>query len=77
MKRFIIGLLVLGAIVAVVASIMKRRSGSDVGWDELTQDMPAKASDATERAKDAASGAKDAVADDITVIVEDAERSTS
>jgi len=81
MKRFIIGLLVLGAIVAVVAAIMKRQSGSDMSWDEFAQDTLTKASgamsDATTKAKDTAAAAADQTADDITVAIEEAERSTS
>jgi len=67
MKRFIIGLLVLGAIVAVVAAIMKRRSGSDMSWDEFAQDSFTKASDtankAIESARDVASDRGKAMSD--------------
>ena len=88
MKRFIIGLLILGAIVAVVATARKRRSGSDVGWDELASDTLAKESDSAEKAldtvteaatdtKEAAADAANKASDDITVVVEEAERSTS
>jgi gas vesicle protein len=99
MRRFIIGLLVLGAVVAVVAAIMKRRSGSEMGWDELAQDSFTKASDtankaiesatdvandrgkamsdAATEAKDAATDAADKAADDISVVIEETERSAS
>jgi gas vesicle protein len=77
MKRLIFGLLILGAILAVVAAIMKRQSGSDAGWDELTRDTVAEASDATAEAKEAMGDAAKAAADDVTVIVEDVEPSSS
>lgn len=88
MKRFIIGLLILGAIVVAVATIRKRRSGSDVGGDELASDMFAKGSGPAEEAldtvaeaatdtKEAAADAASKASDDITVVVEEAERSTS
>jgi hypothetical protein len=54
MKRFIVGLLVLGAVVAVVAAIMKRRSGSDMSWDEFAQDSFTKASDTANKAIESA-----------------------
>ena len=46
MKRFFIGMLILGGIIAAAAVIMKRRSGSDVSWDEFARDTSARMSDA-------------------------------
>ena len=66
MKRFIIGLLVLGAIVAVVAAIMKHRSGSDMSWDEFAQDTVRQAPDAANKAMQSATDAADEAADDIS-----------
>jgi hypothetical protein len=66
MKRFIIGLLVLGAIVAVVAAIMKRRSGSDMSWDEFGQDTVTQARDAANKAMPSATDASNEAADDIS-----------
>ena len=77
MKRFIVGLLILGAILAVVAAIMRRQSGSDAGWDELTRDEVSKASDTVADATEAVGKAANEAAGDITVIVEDTEPSTS
>src|SRR6478672_9628099 len=74
MKRFIVGLLILGAVVAVVATIMKRRSGSDVGWDEFAQDSFAKASDAAKKTAgsitDAATERTKAASDAVTKATE-------
>jgi hypothetical protein len=79
MKRFIIGMLILGGIIAAAAVIMKRRSGSDVGWDEFARDTSARMSDAVERgsdaAKDAAGQPKDA--DTVVDLTEEGEHSTS
>jgi len=70
MKRFIIGMLILGGIIAAAAVIMKRRSGSDVSWDEFARDTSARMSEATaggsETAKDAADEAKEITADAAT-----------
>src|SRR6476646_3087779 len=67
MKRFFIGMLILGGIIAAAAVIMKRRSGSDVSWDEFARDTSARMSDAaasgSETAKDAADQAKEAATD--------------
>jgi gas vesicle protein len=67
MKRFFIGMLILGGIIAAAAVFMKRRSGSDVSWDEFARDTSARMSDAaaggTESAKDAADEAKEVMTD--------------
>jgi gas vesicle protein len=67
MRRFIIGMLILGGIIAAVAFVMKRRSASDAGWDEFAQDSYSKVSDAATRgsqaAKDAATQVKEAAKD--------------
>ena len=85
MKRFIIGMLILGGIIAAAAVIMKRRSGPDVSWDEFARDTSARMSDAmsggSEPAKDAADEArevtKDAAAETVVNLAEEAEHSTS
>jgi hypothetical protein len=67
LKRFIIGMLILGGIIAAAAFIMRRRSESEVGWNELERDTSARMSDAvaggSEAAKDAAVEAKEVAAD--------------
>lgn len=67
MKRFIIGILILGGIVAAAAVIMKLRSGSDVSWDEFAHDTSARMSDTTaggsEPARDAADEVKEVTTD--------------
>ena len=67
MKRFFIGMLILGGIIAAAAVIMKRRSGSDVSWDEFARDTSARMSDAAaggfETVTDAADEAKDLTTD--------------
>ena len=68
MRRFLIGLLILGGVIAAIAVISRRRSGSGVDeWDSLatkvteaTKDAATKATDA---AKDAATKATDAAKD--------------
>ena len=84
MKRFIIGMLILGGIIAAAAVIMKRRSGPDVAWDEFARDTSARMSDATaggsEPVRDAADEGQDLAekATETAVnLAEEAERSTS
>lgn len=76
MKRFVIGLLVVGGIIAAIALIIRRRSGSDLDeWDSFAGDTYTRAStsvtnlsesamDAVSKgsgaAKDAASGVSEA-----------------
>src|SRR5215831_2212617 len=38
MKRFIVGMFILGGIIAAAMVIMRRRAESDVGWDEFVSD---------------------------------------
>jgi len=60
MKKFLIGLLIVGGVAAAIAVIMKRRSGSDLDrWEPLAEDTFSGATDAAAKATDAA---KDAVA---------------
>src|SRR4029077_9250990 len=67
MKRFFIGMLILGGIIAAAAVVMKRRSGSDVSWDEFARDTSARMSDAaaggSETVTDAADRAKEVTTD--------------
>jgi len=61
MKKFIMTLLILGAVFAVVSMIMKRRSGSDIDeWRSFAEDT---ASQAKDEAKAAIDEATDAVED--------------
>lgn len=55
MKRFLIGVLIVGGMIAAVAVIMRRRSGSGVDdWDSLAEDSYSRASQTASRAADAA-----------------------
>jgi gas vesicle protein len=70
MRRFLIGLLIVGAVIAAIAVFVKRRSGSQLDeWDSFAEDtvsrVPEAASEATESAKDAASEATEAAKDAI------------
>jgi uncharacterized protein (UPF0333 family) len=57
MRKFLIGLLILGGVIAAIAVISRRRSGSGVDeWDSL-------ATKATEATKDAATKAADPAKD--------------
>src|SRR5262249_46562510 len=67
MKRFIIGMLILGGIIATAAVIMKRRSGAGVGLGGVVSDT---APCMTDTATDAAGHAKD-VAKDAAARAED------
>jgi hypothetical protein len=68
MRKLLIGLLILGGVIAAIA-VIKRRSGSGVDeWDSFAaDDVYAQASTtttkATDTAKDAAAKATDAVKD--------------
>ena len=68
MRKLLIGLLILGGVIAAIA-VIKRRSGSGVDeWDSFAaDDVYAQASKtttkATDAAKDAAAKATDAVKD--------------
>ena len=55
MKKFLIGMLIVGGVIAAVAIIMRRRSGSGVDdWDSLPEDSYSRASQSASRAADAA-----------------------
>ena len=55
MKKFLIGVLIVGGVIAAVAVIMRRRSGSGVDdWDSLAEDSYSRASQPASRAADAA-----------------------
>lgn len=55
MKKFLIGVLIVGGMIAAVAIIMRRRSGSGVDdWDSLAEDSYSRASQTASRADDAA-----------------------
>ena len=63
MKRFIMTLLILGAVVGVVAMIMKRRGSSMDDWRSFAEDSWSQTKDAAEGAADQAKGALDDAAD--------------
>jgi hypothetical protein len=55
MKKFLIGVLIVGGMIAAVAIIMRRRSGSGVDdWESLAEDSYSRASQSASRAADAA-----------------------
>jgi len=55
MKKFLIGVLIVGGMIAAVAIIMRRRSGSGVDdWDSLAEDSYSRAAQTASRAADAA-----------------------
>ena len=55
MKRFLIGVLIVGGMIAAVAIIMRRRSGSGVDdWESLAEDSYSRASQSASKAADAA-----------------------
>ena len=55
MKKFLIGVLIVGGMIAAIAVIMRRRSGSGVDdWDSLAEDSYSRASQTASRAADAA-----------------------
>jgi hypothetical protein len=55
MKKFLIGMLIVGGVIAAVAVIMRRRSGSGVDdWDSLAEDSYSRASQSAPRGADAA-----------------------
>ena len=58
MRRLLIGLLILGGVIAAIAVISRRRSRSGVDeWDSFASDPYAKASKAAGKATDAAKDA--------------------
>ena len=64
MRKLLIGLLILGGVIAAIAVISRRRSGSGVDeWDSL-------ATEATDAAKDASAKATDATKDAATKATE-------
>ena len=64
MRKFLIGLLILGGVIAAIAVVSRRRSGSGVdGWDSF-------ATEATEAAKDTATKATEAAKDTATKATE-------
>ncbi|HEY3211975.1 MAG TPA: hypothetical protein VGL16_02035 [Actinomycetota bacterium] len=55
MKKFLIGMLIVGGVIAAVTIIMRRRSGSGVDdWDSLAEDSYSRVSQSASRAADAA-----------------------
>jgi gas vesicle protein len=68
MKRFVIGMLIVGSVVATIMLITRKRSGSDADdWGRLAGDTYDRASTAASRmsdtAKDAASKVSETVKD--------------
>lgn len=68
MKKFFIGMLIVGGVIAAIAVIVRRRSGSGVDdWDSLAEDSysraPQSASRVADAAKESVSKAADAAKD--------------
>jgi uncharacterized protein (UPF0333 family) len=54
MKKFLVGMMLLAGAIAVIAVIVKRRSGSDVDeWDSLAGDTYSRASQSVSKATNA------------------------
>jgi hypothetical protein len=64
MKKLLIGMLLLGGVIAVIAVIARRRSGSTVDeWDSFAADTYGRTSDSVTKATDAATESISQVAD--------------
>ena len=64
MKRFIVGLLIIGSVIAVVALIVRRRSGSDLDeWDSFAEDTYTRASSTVTKIPEAAGDAASQLSD--------------
>ena len=58
MKRFMVGMLIIGSAIAVIALIMRKRSGSaDNEWDSFAEDTWTRASTSATKVPDAVEGA--------------------
>ena len=64
MKRFVIGVLVIGGVIAAIALIIRKRSGSDVDeWNSFAEDAYTRASTSVTKLSDSATDAVSKVAD--------------
>lgn len=55
MKKFLVGMMLLAGVIAVIAVVVKRRSGSGVDeWDSFARDAYSGASESVSKAADAA-----------------------
>jgi hypothetical protein len=64
MKKLLIGMLLLGGVIAVIAVIARRRSGSTVDeWDSFAAETNGRTSDSVTKATDAATESISEVAD--------------
>jgi gas vesicle protein len=64
MKRFIIGLLIVGGAIAAIALVVRKRAGSRGDeWDAFAEDTFVRASDAASTVADAAKDATSKVRD--------------
>lgn len=64
MKRFIIGLLIVGTAIAAIALIVRKRSGSDVDeWDSFADDTFSRASTTAGKISDTVGEAASQVSD--------------
>lgn len=71
MRKFLIGLVILGGVIAAIAVISRRRSDAGVdGWDSL-------ATDATDTAKDTAAKATEAAKDTVAKATEAAKNAAT
>ena len=62
MKKFLIGMLIVGGVIGVIAVIVRRRSGSDE-WDSFAEDTYAQASTSASKIADAAKDTASKVSD--------------
>lgn len=73
MKRLLIGMVLLGGVIAVVALIARRRSGSGVDeWDSFAADPYSRATDSVSKAIDTATDSVSKAADAAKESVSDA-----
>ena len=82
MKRFVVGLLIIGSVIAVIALIVRRRSGSDMDeWDSFAEDTWTRASSTAtkipEAAEDAGSQLSDTAKDAASKVSDTAEEAIS
>ena len=82
MKRFVVGMLIIGSVIAVIALIVRRRSGSGAEeWDTFAEDTWARASTpvstVTDTAEEGASSASDSAKDATSKVSETAKDAAS
>ncbi len=71
MRKFVIGLLIVGGVIAAIAMVMKRRSGSSADdWDAFVEESPARASTVSETARDQAAKVSQTAKDAASKVVD-------